>query len=92
MNNTMFQIRHEDFKPTDLELHREGESWRRVQDAVRSMKPCKVFPRNCSIDHFQNEKEIYKSGRYSLASDAFRFARAAGLSLFDKGTPSFTLS
>ena len=67
----MFQIKRANFEPTYLQLHHEGDLWGRAQDAVRSLKSCEVCPRTCKLNRSQNDKQVCKSGRYALVSNAF---------------------
>ena len=71
MPESSFQIKRAEFEPAYINLHRDGELWRRAQEAVRSLDNCEACPRNCNIDRLQDKKQVCKTGRYAIVSNAF---------------------
>ena len=65
-NMKSFQIQSEDFEPAYIKLFHSGELFRRSRQALRSLANCKVCPRDCEVDRFNNEQAICKTGRQAI--------------------------
>ena len=65
-NMKPFQVRSEDFEPAYIKLFHSGELFRRSRQALRSLANCKVCPRDCEVDRFNNEQAICKTGRQAI--------------------------
>jgi len=48
-----------------------AELYRRIDDAMRQLAPCRVCPRNCDVDRVANETAICRAGRYARVSSYF---------------------
>lgn len=59
------------FEPAYLALYRTGELQRRAQEAVASLKECRVCPRNCEANRLENVEGICRTGRYARVSSYF---------------------
>jgi putative pyruvate formate lyase activating enzyme len=62
-------IAHE---PSYLDLHRSGELEHRARAALQLLKsPCRVCPRECSIDRLEDERGLCKIGRRAIVASHF---------------------
>lgn len=59
------------FEPAYLALYRAGELQRRAQEAVASLRECRVCPRNCETNRLENTVGICRTGRYARVSSYF---------------------
>lgn len=59
------------FEPAYLALHRTGELQRRAEEAVASLKECRVCPRDCRANRLENTVGICRTGRYARVSSYF---------------------
>jgi putative pyruvate formate lyase activating enzyme len=60
------------YEPHYLELHRSGEIERRAQDALELLgAPCRVCPRECSVDRLNDERGLCKIGRHATVASHF---------------------
>ncbi|GIV20378.1 MAG: radical SAM protein [Armatimonadota bacterium] len=59
------------FEPAYLALHRRGELQRRAEEAIASLRECRVCPRNCGVNRLADEKGICRTGRYARVSSYF---------------------
>jgi len=59
------------FEPAYLALYRTGELQRRAEEAVASLKECRVCPRDCQTDRLENTVGICRTGRYARVSSYF---------------------
>lgn len=61
-------------------LYESGELARRIDDAHRLMRPCRLCPRACGVDRWSNEKGICRTGRRArVASYGPHFGEEAPL-------------
>src|SRR5262245_64817744 len=56
--------------PAYLALDR-AELFRRIDDGLGALKPCRVCPRDCDIDRLANETAVCRAGRHARVSSYF---------------------
>src|SRR4029453_11654105 len=66
-----FVLRRKDFIPAYLRTYEEGILQRRVEQALESLRSCRVCPRDCQIDRLNNNIGVCKSGRSARIASAF---------------------
>jgi putative pyruvate formate lyase activating enzyme len=60
------------YEPPYLELHRSGELERRAHAALELLgAPCRVCPRECSVDRLADERGLCKIGRRATVASHF---------------------
>lgn len=60
------------YDPPYLELHRSGELALRAGEALGLLgRPCRVCPRECSVDRMANERGLCKTGRHAVVASHF---------------------
>ncbi len=68
------------FEPTYLQLYREGQLAKRVEEATELLKECRLCPRQCAVDRLDNETGFCKTGRRArIASYHAHFGEEAPL-------------
>ncbi|MBI2925438.1 MAG: radical SAM protein [Verrucomicrobia bacterium] len=60
-----------EFVPAYLRTFEEGRLKTKVEQAVESLHSCRVCPRDCQIDRFNNKLGVCKSGRSARVASAF---------------------
>ncbi|MBI4660454.1 MAG: radical SAM protein [Verrucomicrobia bacterium] len=60
-----------DFVPAYVKAFDEGLLQQRAQEAVEALRSCRVCPRDCQIDRFNNKVGVCKSGRQARVASAF---------------------
>ena len=55
-------------EPLYLQLHREGELAKRVEEAVSLLGECRLCPRECNVDRLNDEKGYCRTGRRAIVS------------------------
>ncbi len=75
-----------------LQLYREGQLLKRVEEATGLLKECRLCPRQCEVDRLNNEKGFCKTGRRAkVASYNAHFGEEAPLvGRFGSGTIFFS--
>jgi putative pyruvate formate lyase activating enzyme len=68
-----FRVDSNSFEPACMELHRDGELWRRSLEATRALESWVVCPRDCEVDRLRDEKAICKSRRFATAASYFPY-------------------
>ena len=59
-------------EPSCLELHRSGELARRARAALELLaSPCRVCPRECSVDRLADERGLCRIGRRAMVASHF---------------------
>jgi putative pyruvate formate lyase activating enzyme len=66
-----FVLSREDFMPAYLRAFEEGLLQQRAEEAIDSLRSCRVCPRDCEIDRFNNKIGVCKSGRLARVASAF---------------------
>jgi putative pyruvate formate lyase activating enzyme len=66
-----FVLSRNDFVPAYLRAFEDGLLQKRIEQAVESLRSCRVCPRNCEIDRFNNKIGVCKSGRLARVASAF---------------------
>ena len=60
------------YEPPYVELHRCGELDRRASEAMGLLgRPCRVCPRECSVDRLADERGLCKTGRRAVVASHF---------------------
>jgi len=59
-------------EPANVELHRGGELGRRARGALGLLgRPCRVCPRECSVDRLADERGLCRTGRRAVVASHF---------------------
>jgi putative pyruvate formate lyase activating enzyme len=66
-----FVLPRKDFVPAYARAFEEGLLQERAAQAVESLRSCRVCPRDCQIDRFNNKIGVCKSGRQARVASAF---------------------
>src|SRR5438445_9116685 len=66
-----FVVPRKDFVPAYLRTFEKGVLQQRATEAVDSLRSCRVCPRDCEIDRFNNKIGVCKSGRLARVASAF---------------------
>jgi len=66
-----FVVSRKHFVPAYMQLFENGVLQQRCEDAIESLRSCKVCPRDCEIDRFNNKIGVCKSGRLARVASAF---------------------
>ncbi|MGA2242469.1 MAG: radical SAM protein [Verrucomicrobiota bacterium] len=66
-----FVLPRKDFVPAYVKAFEEGRLQERAALAVESLRSCRVCPRDCRIDRFNNRVGVCRSGRQARVSSAF---------------------
>src|SRR5437667_5456590 len=66
-----FVLSRKDFVPAYVRAFEEGSLQQRAAEAIEALRSCRVCPRDCEIDRFNNKIGVCKSGRLARVSSAF---------------------
>jgi putative pyruvate formate lyase activating enzyme len=66
-----FVVSDKDFAPAYVQAFEEGILQERAAEAVDSLRSCRVCPRDCEIDRYNNKIGVCKSGRLARVASAF---------------------
>ena len=66
-----FVLSRKDFVPAYVRAFEEGLLQERAAQAVESLRSCRVCPRDCEIDRFNNKIGVCKIGRRARVASAF---------------------
>src|SRR5947209_8285207 len=66
-----FVVPRKDFVPAYVRTFEKGVLQQRATEAVDSLRSCRVCPRDCEIDRFNNRIGLCKSGRLARVASAF---------------------
>ena len=66
-----FLLPRKDFVPAYLRAFKEGILPERAAEAIESLRSCRVCPRDCEIDRFNDRIGVCKSGRFARVASAF---------------------
>ena len=66
-----FILSRKDFVPAYVKAFEDGILQERARQAVESLHSCRVCPRDCEVDRFNNRIGVCKSGRHARMSSAF---------------------
>ncbi len=69
--NGRFVMSRKDFVPAYVQAFQKGILQQRAAEAVESLRSCRVCPRDCEIDRFNNKIGVCKSGRLARVASAF---------------------
>jgi putative pyruvate formate lyase activating enzyme len=69
--NTRFILPRRDFLPAYLKTHAEEKMAEKVQIARALLRSCRVCPRACQINRWENKTGICRIGRWARVSSAF---------------------
>jgi putative pyruvate formate lyase activating enzyme len=66
-----FLVPRKDFVPAYVRAYEEGILQQHAAEGVESLRSCRVCPRDCEIDRFNNKIGVCKSGRLARVASAF---------------------
>jgi len=66
-----YVLSRRDFVPAYVRAFEEGTLQERAEQAIESVRSCKVCPRDCQIDRYNNKIGVCKSGRLARVASAF---------------------
>ena len=66
-----FVLPRKEFVPAYVHAFERGLLQQRASEAIESLRSCKVCPRDCEIDRFNNKIGVCKSGRLARVASAF---------------------
>src|SRR5438046_6808584 len=66
-----FVLSRKDFVPAYVRAFEEGILQQRAAEAIEALRSCRVCPRDCEIDRFNNKIGVCKSGRLARGASAF---------------------
>jgi len=66
-----FVLSRKNFVPEYVRAFEQGLLQQRATEAIESLRSCKVCPRDCEIDRFNNKIGVCKSGRLARIASAF---------------------
>jgi len=66
-----FVLSRKNFVPAYVRAFENGALQQRSEEAIESLRSCKVCPRECEIDRFNNKIGVCKSGRLARVASAF---------------------
>jgi putative pyruvate formate lyase activating enzyme len=66
-----FVLSRKEFVPAYVRAFEEGLLHERAEQALESLRSCRVCPRDCQIDRFNNKIGVCKSGRQARVASAF---------------------
>lgn len=66
-----FAMSRKDFVPAYLKPFEQGTLQQRAEQAVASLRSCRVCPRDCEIDRLNNKIGVCRSGRCARVASAF---------------------
>jgi putative pyruvate formate lyase activating enzyme len=66
-----FLLSRQDLVPAYVAPFEAGVLQERAAQAVESLRSCRVCPRNCQVDRFNDQTGVCKSGRHARVSSAF---------------------
>src|SRR6476620_289158 len=66
-----FVLSRKDFVPAYVRAFENGVLQQRSEEAIESLRSCKVCPRDCEIYRFHNKIGVCKSGRLARVASAF---------------------
>src|SRR5438309_10683880 len=66
-----FVLSRKDFVPAYVRAFEEGILQERADEAIEALRSCRVCPRDCEIDRFNNKIGVCKSGRLARVASAF---------------------
>lgn len=69
--NGRFVLPRRDFAPAYLRLFESGELRERARRAVESLRACRVCPRDCEVDRFNDRTGVCRIGRRAVVASAF---------------------
>ncbi|HEV3409635.1 MAG TPA: radical SAM protein [Chthoniobacterales bacterium] len=69
--NGRFVFARKDFVPAYVRALEEGVLQQRANEAVEALRSCRVCPRDCEIDRYNNKVGVCKSGRLARVASAF---------------------
>ena len=65
-----FVLSRSDFVPAYLKTHEAGRLRAKVEAAQALLRSCKVCPRECEVDRWENQTGVCKTGRRARVSSA----------------------
>jgi putative pyruvate formate lyase activating enzyme len=59
------------FTPAYIRLHERGELEERVERGLSMLRSCRVCPRDCDVDRWNDQKAVCLTGRYAVVASYF---------------------
>ena len=69
--NGRFVLSRNDFAPAYVNAFQQGVLQERAAEAIEALRSCRVRPRDCEIDRYNNKIGVCKSGRLARVASAF---------------------
>ena len=69
--NGRFVLSRNDFAPAYVNAFQQGVLQERAAEAIEALRSCRVCPRDCEIDRYNNKIGVCKSGRLARVASAF---------------------
>src|SRR5438093_10175156 len=66
-----FMLPRQEFVPAYVKTYEEGRLKEKVEEALELLHCCKVCPRDCEVNRWDNKTGVCKSGRRARVSSAF---------------------
>jgi putative pyruvate formate lyase activating enzyme len=66
-----FVLSRKDFVPAYVSAFERGVLQQRAEEAIEALRSCRVCPRHCEIDRYNNKIGVCKSGRLARVASAF---------------------
>jgi len=66
-----FALSRKEFVPAYVAAFEQGVLQERSEQAIKALRSCRVCPRDCEIDRFNNKIGVCKSGRLARVASAF---------------------
>jgi putative pyruvate formate lyase activating enzyme len=66
-----FVLSRKNFVPAYVGAFKEGILQERAEQAIEALRSCRVCPRDCQIDRYNNKIGVCKSGRLACVASAF---------------------
>ncbi len=66
-----FALSRKHFVPAYVKAFEEGVLQQHAEQAIEALRSCRVCPRDCDIDRYNNKIGVCKSGRLARVASAF---------------------
>ena len=64
-------VKRASFRPAYLKLRESGELSCHVELGLKRLADCALCPRNCHVNHLEDETKVCETGRYAVVSSHF---------------------
>jgi putative pyruvate formate lyase activating enzyme len=59
------------FEPAYIRTYEEGRLRQKVEEAIESLRSCRVCPRNCDVNRLEGKTAVCRTGRHAYVASAF---------------------